>query len=92
MLLSVQHPSGIKFTYQYQQINLPNLKNKQDTLNKFYDSYGEPGTFCDMEDIEDTQDFYEYSLPDVFNPDSGIVFSCYEDSEYVAEGGDKSNP
>ena len=25
-------------------------------------------------------------------PDAGIVFSGYEDNEYVAEGGDKSNP
>ena len=49
-------------------------------------------SFCDMEYLEDTQYFYEYALPDVFNPDAGIVFSCYEDSEYVAEGGDKSNP
>ena len=24
-----------------------------------------------MEDLEDTQYFYEYSLPDVLNPDSG---------------------
>ena len=45
-----------------------------------------------MEDIEDTQDFYEYALPDVFTPDAGICFYFYDDSEYVAEGGDKSNP
>ena len=24
-----------------------------------------------MEDLEDTQDFYKYDLPDVFTPDSG---------------------
>ena len=29
-----------------------------------------PGHFCDMEDLEDTQDFYEYALPDVFTPDA----------------------
>ena len=33
-------------------------------FNKIYDSGGEPGSFCDMEDLEDTQDFYEYALPD----------------------------
>ena len=27
--------------------------------------------FCDMEDLEDTQDFYEYAIPDVFTPDAG---------------------
>ena len=31
-------------------------------FNKIYDSGGEPGSFCDMEDIEDTKDFYEYKL------------------------------
>ena len=31
-----------------------------------YDSDGEPGPFCDMVDLEDTQDFDEYNLPDVF--------------------------
>ena len=30
-----------------------------------------PGNFCDMEDLEDTQDFYEYALTDVFTPDVG---------------------
>ena len=45
-----------------------------------------------MGDIEDTQYFYEYALPDVFTPVAGIVFSGYEGNEYVAEGGDKSNP
>ena len=32
-----------------------------------------PGPFCDMEDIECNQYFYEYDLPDVFTPDSGNV-------------------
>ena len=30
-----------------------------------------PGPFCDMEDIEDIQDFYEYTIPDIFTPDTG---------------------
>ena len=30
-----------------------------------------PGNFCDMEDLEDTQDFYEYDLPNAFTPDAG---------------------
>ena len=59
-------------------MNLLNLNYRYNRLNKFYDSYGEPGTFCGMEDIEDTQDFYEYALPDVFTPDAGICFSGYE--------------
>ena len=29
----------------------------EDRLNKFYDIDGEPGPFCDMEDLEDTQYF-----------------------------------
>ena len=44
-----------------------------------------------MKDLENTQDFYEYALPDVSPPDSGKLFSYYEGSESVAEGGDKSN-
>ena len=31
-----------------------------------------------MEDLEDTQYFDEYDLPDVFPPDAGIFFSGYE--------------
>ena len=30
-----------------------------------------PGPFCDIEDLEDTQFFYEYALPDFFTPDTG---------------------
>ena len=41
-----------------------------------------------MEDIEYTQYFNEYALPDVFTPDSGKTFSGYES---IAKGGDKSN-
>ena len=56
-----------------------------------YNSDGEPGTFCDMEDLEDTQDFYEYALTGVFNPDAGKIFYSYEGNESVAVGGYKSN-
>ena len=44
-----------------------------------------------MEDLEDTQYFYEYALFDVFPPDSGRNFSDCEGNESVAEGGNKSN-
>ena len=44
-----------------------------------------------MEDLEDTQDFDEYALPDIFFPDVGKTFSDYEGNESVAEGGHKSN-
>ena len=36
---------------------------KEDRFNKFYDSDGDSGPFCDMEDLEDTQDFDKYALP-----------------------------
>ena len=51
-------------------MNLCNLQKKEYRLNKVYDSDWESGTFCDMEDLEDNQDFYEYALPDVFTPDA----------------------
>ena len=44
-----------------------------------------------MEDLEDTQDFDDYALPDVSPPDAGKFFSDYEGNESVAEGGDNSN-
>ena len=55
----------------------------EDRFNKFYNSDGEPGTFYDMEDPEDTQDFEEYALSDVFSPDAGKILSDYEGNEYV---------
>ena len=67
------------------------MTKKENRFNKVYDSDGEPGPFCYMEDLEDTQYFYEYNLPDVFPPDSGKNFSDYGVNESVAEGGDKSN-
>ena len=47
------------------------LLGMRGTFNRVYDSDGESGPFCDMEDPEATQDFYEYALPDVLTPDSG---------------------
>ena len=44
-----------------------------------------------MEDLEDTQDFIEYALPDVFTPDTGKKSHGYEGNESVAGGGEKSN-
>ena len=41
-----------------------------------------------MGDLEDTQYFYEYSLPDFFPPDDGNSFSV---NESVSEEGDKSD-
>ena len=64
---------------------------KEDRFNKVYNSDGETGPLCDMKDLEDTQDFYEYALPYASLPDSGKLFSDYEGNESVAEGGDKSN-
>ena len=52
-------------------MNLRDLQKKEDRLNKVYDSDGGPGPFFDMEDLEDTQYFYEYALPDVFTTDAG---------------------
>ena len=43
-----------------------------------------------MEDLEDTQYFNEYALPDIFTPDAGNFFSDYEVNESVAEGGGNS--
>ena len=50
---------------------LRKLQKKEDRFNKVYNSDGEPGPWCDMKDLENTQDFYEYALPDVFTPDVG---------------------
>ena len=67
------------------------MTKKEHRFNKVYDSDGELGPLCDMEDLEDTQDLDEYNLPDVSRPDAGKKFSDYEGNESVAEGGDKSN-
>ena len=45
-----------------------------------------------MEDLEQTQNFYEYDLPDVFTFDTGKTFYGYESNESIAGGGDRSNP
>ena len=44
-----------------------------------------------MEYLEYTQDFYEYSLPDVFLPDAEKTLSDYEDNGFIAEGGNNSD-
>ena len=61
-------------------INKGTLVNdkKEDRFNKVYGSDGEPGSFCDMEDHEDTKYFHDYTLPNVFPPDDGRIFSVYE--------------
>ena len=66
--------SGIKFDPQSQQRKFCDLKKKY-CFNKVYDSDREPGPFCNMEDIEDTQYVYEYALPDVSTPDAGFFIS-----------------
>ena len=60
-------------------------------LNKFYNSDGEPGHFCDMENIEDTQYFDDYALPDVFPHDADQKKTDYESNWSVPERGYKSN-
>ena len=50
-----------------------------------------PGPFCYMDDLEDTQLFYEYALPDILPPILEKMYG-YEGNESVAGGGDKSNP
>ena len=62
----------------------------EDRFNEVYDSDGKPGPFCDMEDLEYTQEFDEYALPDFLSPGDGKI-SDYEGNESVSEGGDKSN-
>ena len=63
---------------QSQQRNLRTLQKKQDRLNKVYNSDGGPGPLCDMEDLEDTQYFDEYALPNILPPDPGKKISGYE--------------
>ena len=46
------------------------IYRKDDRFNKVYDSDVEPGLLCDMEDIEDTQYYDDYALPDVPPPDA----------------------
>ena len=80
MYLSVSTNEPLSFT------------KKEDRLNKIYDSDGETGPFWDMKYLEDTQDFYEYGLPDIFTPDYGKCFYGYEGNESVAGREEKSNP
>ena len=65
MPLSFNKQTFVNFKYIY-------------NFNKFYNSDGGPGLFCDMEDHEDTKYFHDYTLPNVFPPDDGRIFSVYE--------------
>ena len=40
-----------------------------------------------MEDLEDIQDFYEYALPDVFNPDAGKFYMVMKVMNLLREEG-----
>ena len=42
-----------------------------------------------MEDLEDTQDFDGYALPDILPPDAGKKILDYDGNESDAEGGGK---
>ena len=44
------------------------MTKKEDSLSKVYNSDGETGHFCDMEYLEDNQDFDEYAIPDAPTP------------------------
>ena len=83
--------SIIERTSQYQQSNLHHLQKTQDSFNEGYDTDGEPGPLCDVEDIEDNQDFDQDALPDIFPLDAGENASDGEGKESVLEGCDKSN-
>ena len=64
----------------------------EDRFDEVYDSYGEPGPFCDMEYLEDTQYFGEDALPTAPPPpDAGDNDSDDEDNESVVEVGGESN-
>ena len=70
MALIVQHTVKNKFTPILNvsiSINEGTflIYKKEDRFNKVYDSDGRPGILCDMEDLEDTQYFDDYYLPDV---------------------------
>ena len=79
----MQHTIKIKFN---PLINVPLSLNKEilinykkeDRFNRDYGSDGEPGPFCDMEYIEDTQYSDDYALPKVLPPSAGFFFSDYE--------------
>ena len=53
----IQCYSGIKFNSQSQQSNLHYLHKINDKFKEVYDSHGEPGPFCAMGYLEDTEDF-----------------------------------
>ena len=57
--------STIKFTSQYQQSNLHNIHKTQDRFDEGHDSYGIPGSFCDVEYLDNTQYFDEVDIPSI---------------------------
>ena len=56
--IKVKGPSIIKYNSRYQQKNLHNLRKIKDRFDEGYNSDGQPVSFFDMEDIEDTKYFY----------------------------------
>ena len=62
---------------------------KEDRFNKVYGGDGVPVPLFDMEDIEDTQLFDEYALPDAPPPDAGQHVSDYERNGSVIGVGDR---
>ena len=53
------------------------------TIKYFWCQY----VLCDMEDLEDTQDFYEYALPNVFTPGAGKVYMVTNVMNMLREDG-----
>ena len=77
--------------FQYQQRNLSHLQKREDRFNEGYNSYGEPGPLCDVENIEDNKDFDEEVLPAIAPLVSGENNSDVQGNSYVLEGFKKSN-
>ena len=46
-----------------------------------------PGTFFDIEDLEDTQDFFEYALPDIFTPNASKISMVMKLMNFFCEEG-----
>ena len=81
----------IKFTSQYQQMNLLKWPKIEYGLDEGYNSDGEPWTFYDVKDLEYNQHFYVDDIPDVLPLGDGENDADDEGNEYVLKGGDKSN-
>ena len=57
-IIKVKGSSSIKCNSQSQQSNLHYLHKINDKFKEVYDSHGEPGPFCAMGYLEDTEDFF----------------------------------